>query len=204
MAKKIKTEKRVSINTLDTIAKENFSNTIAAEWHGVEVFIKKTLPFTEMLEFVNDVVMSCFQDEAGFMPEVVDFAVKSNILSRYANYSLPDKLEHRYEIIYYTDAIEFVRQHINNEQLSEILSSITKKINYMCNTNVMNIQKHITGLVSSFEDLQQKSANIFGNLTPEDVTKVLGAFENGGFSEEKLVEAYLKKTTDTHESEEKS
>lgn len=194
MAKKGNNEKKISISTLDAIIKENYNNTVTAEWYGVEVTIKKTLSLNEVLEFVNDVVMSCFQDKRGFMPEVVDFAIKSNILSRYANYSLPDKLEHRYEIIYFTDAVEFVRQYINDNQLDEITASIYKKINYLCNSNVMEIQKQMMDLVSAFDTMQKKTADMFGNLTPEDITKVIGAFEDGKLSEEKLVEAYLQKT----------
>lgn len=189
-----KNEKRISISSLDKIMKENHSDTVSVEWYGVTVTIKKSLAFKEMLEFVNDVVMSCFQDKNGFMPEVVDFAIKSNILSRYANFSLPDKLEHRYEIIYCTDAVNFVCQYINNEQLNEIIASINKKISYLCNTNVMNIQKQMMELVSSFETMQQKTADMFNNLTPEDMTKIIGAIEGGKLSEEKLVEAYLQKT----------
>lgn len=189
-----KNEKKISVASLDRIVKENYANTTTAEWHGAEVIIKRNLSFKDMLEFVNDVVMSCFQDKCGFMPEVADFAIKSNILSRYANFSLPDNLEHRYEIIYYTDVADFVRLHINQEQLNEITASINKKISYLCNTNAINIQKQLTGLVSSFEDMQHKTADMFANLTPEDMEKVLSAFEDGKFSEEKLVEAYLQKT----------
>lgn len=189
-----KNTQKISIGSLDKIIKENYNNTTTAEWCGVEVVITKTLAFKEVLEFVNDVVMSCFSEESGFVPEVVDFAIKSNILSRYANFSLPDKLKHRYEIIYCTDAVEFVRRFINTEQLSEITAAIDKKISYLSNTSVMNIQKQITELVSSFDTIRQKTTDMYANLTPEDMTKVLSAFENGKFSEEKLVEAYLQKT----------
>jgi hypothetical protein len=49
-------------------------------------------------------------------------------------------------------------------------------------------------LVSAFETMQEKTAAMYDNLTPDDIQKVLGAFENGKFSEGKLVEAYLQKT----------
>lgn len=91
-----KSEKRISISVMDKIIKEHFENTTTEQWYGIEVQIKKTLSFTEMMEFVNDVVLSCFQEDGGFVPEVMDFAIRSNILSKYANFSLPDKLEHRY------------------------------------------------------------------------------------------------------------
>lgn len=197
-----KIEKKVPINYLDKILKEEYCNTIITEWHDVEVTIKKTLSLKEVLEFVNDVVMSCFHDKGGFMPEVADFAIKSNILSRYANFSLPDKLEHRYELIYCTDAVEFVCKHINDEQFGEITSSIHKKISYLCNTNVMSFQKQMMDLVSLFEGMQQKSADMFSNLTADDIAKVASAVEDGKLSEETLVEAYLQKTRrDDHEAE---
>lgn len=189
-----KNEKKVSINSLDKVIKENFTNQVNAEWHGLEVSIKHNLSFTEALEFVNDVVMSCFQDDGNFVPEVMDFAIKSNILSKYTNFSLPDKLEHRYEIIYNSDVVDFVCQNINMQQLREITASIDRKISYLCSTNVMNIQKQMMELVSAFENMQQKTADIFANFTPDDLTKIMGALNEDGFSEEKVVKAYLEQT----------
>lgn len=189
-----KNEKKVSINSLDKAIKENFTNQVNAEWRGLEVSIKHNLSFTEVLEFVNDVVMSCFQDDGNFIPEVMDFAIKSNILSKYTNFSLPDKLEHRYEIIYNSDVVDFVCQNINMQQLREITASIDRKISYLCNTNVMNIQKQMMELVSAFENMQQKTADMFANFTPDDLTKIMGALNEDGFNEEKIVKAYLEQT----------
>lgn len=189
-----KNEKKISIGSLDKVIKENFVNKTTAEWRGLEVTLKHNLSFTEVLEFVNDVVMSCFQEKSGFMPEVMDFAIKSNILSKYANFSLPDNLEHRYEIIYNSDAVDFVCQNINIQQLREITASIDRKISHLCNTNVMNIQKQMMELVSAFENMQQKTSDMFANFTPEDLTKIIGAIDEGGLSEEKIVRAYLEQT----------
>lgn len=189
-----KNEKKIPIGSLDKVIKENFVNKTTAEWRGLEVSLKQNLSFTEVLEFVNDVVMSCFQEKSGFMPEVMDFAIKSNILSKYANFSLPDNLEHRYEIVYNSDAVDFVCQNINMQQLREITASIDRKISYLCNTNVMNIQKQMMELVSAFENMQQKTADMFANFTPEDLTKIMGALNEGGLDEEKIVRAYLEQT----------
>lgn len=189
-----KNEKKISIGSLDKVIKENFVNKTTVEWRGLEVTLKHNLSFTEVLEFVNDVVMSCFQEKSGFMPEVMDFAIKSNILSKYTNFSLPDNLEHRYEIIYNSDAVDFVCQNINIQQLREITASIDRKISHLCNTNVMNIQKQMMELVSAFENMQQKTSDMFANFTPEDLTKIIGAIDEGGLNEEKIVRAYLEQT----------
>ncbi len=186
--------KKISINSLDKIIEENFSNVVTADWHDVTLEIKKSLSLTEMLEFVSDVVSSVFQDENGFIPEVADFAIKSNIVLKYTNVSLPDNIEHRYEILYNTDLIEFIRGFINAEQLHEIVTSIGKKISHKCNIAADNLQKQLTSLVSTLEKMQDTTTEIFEKITPEDLAKVMSAFENGDFSEEKIVQAYIDQT----------
>jgi len=41
-----KNEKRISINALDKIAKEQFEKVTAQEWNGVEIRINRSLDFT--------------------------------------------------------------------------------------------------------------------------------------------------------------
>lgn len=198
-----KNEKRVSINIMDKVMKENFQNTLLDTWYGTEIKITKSISFTDMLSFVSDVVNSCFQDDGGFMPEVMDFAIKSNILNRYTNVSMPDNLEHRYELIYCTDVIDFVCQRISAGQLQEIISSVSKKLDYMSDSNVIGIKKKTEELISAFENMQKQTENMFSNVTPDDFSKLIGAIGDGKFSEDKVVEAYLNRTrkaeTDTGE-----
>lgn len=189
-----KNEKRVSIGKVDTIMKENFDNVSTEQWHDTEVKIKRSISFTEMMEFVNDVVMSCFQDEGGFVPEVLDFAIKSNILTRYANFSVPDNLEHRYEIIYQTDAVDFVCRNINMGQLNEIVASINRKIDYLCNSNMASINRKMTELVNAMENLQTQTMEVFGGVSADDISKIANAVASGELSGDKIVEAYLNKT----------
>lgn len=189
-----KSEKKVSINSLDKVMKEQHPEKIVDTWHDIAVTVKPSISFTETLEFVNDVVMSCLSEENGFVPEVMDFAIKSNILTKYANFSLSDDLERRHEIIYNTDVVPFVCQRINMEQLREITVSIDKKIAYLCNSNVVGVQKQMAELIGAFEKMQQSTAEMFANITPEDMEKVIGAMDNGAFNEEKLVRAYLAQT----------
>lgn len=189
-----KNEKRVSISKTDTIMKERFGNTTTEQWYDAEVKIKHSISFTEMLTFVNDVVMSCFQKDGGFMPEVLDFAIKSNILTKYANFSMPDNLEHRYEIIYNTDAVDFVCRYINMAQLNEIVASVNRKLDYMCNSNVAAIQRQLNKVVESFEDVQQQTAKLFDDISSEDIAKITNAISSGELSGDKIVEAYLNHT----------
>jgi len=192
MAKK--NEKKVSITALDNIISERFLNTTEEKWYDVDIKIQRNLSFTDTLTFVNDVVQSCFQDNDTYMPEVLDFAIRSNIIKRYTNVSLPDNLEHRYSILYNSDLVDFISRYINMRQLQDITDSINRKLSYMCDTNTAAIQKRLNDLVSAFEEMQKKTEDMFKDLTPGDMARLVGAIGDTGLSEEKVVKAYLDQT----------
>lgn len=187
-----KGEKRVSISAIDNIISERFLNAVSEQWYDVEVKMRRSIPFTEMLTFVDDVAQSCFQRNGVYLPEVLDFAIKSNIIKRYTNVSLPDNLEHRYAILYNTDLVDFVCQHINMQQVQEMVTSINRKLSYMCDTNTVSVQNRLNDLISAFETMQEKTEAMFSNVTPDDMTKLVGAIGDGALTEEKIVEAYMK------------
>lgn len=187
-----KGEKKVSISAVDNIIDERFLNIVTEQWYDVEVKMRRSLPFTEVLAFVDDVVQSCFQRNGAYVPEVLDFAIKSNIISKYTNVSMPDNLEHRYAILYNSDLVDFVCQHINMQQLQEMVNSINRKLAYMCDTNTVSVQNRLNDLISAFETMQEKTEAMFGDVTPDDMTRLVGAIGDGALTEEKIVEAYMK------------
>ena len=187
-----KGEKKVSISAVDNIIGERFLNIVTEQWYDIEVKMRRSLPFTEVLAFVDDVVQSCFQRNGAYVPEVLDFAIKSNIISKYTNVSMPDNLEHRYAILYNSDLVDFVCQHINMQQLQEMVNSINRKLAYMCDTNTVSVQNRLNDLISAFETMQEKTEAMFGDVTPDDLTRLVGAIGDGALTEEKIVEAYMK------------
>lgn len=189
-----KNDKRISIAAFDKVAKEQAVNDTVFDWHGVEITVKYTLGLTDMMEFVHDAAESCFSESGAFVPEVMDFAIKSNILSRYARFTLPDNLEHRYALIYETDAVDVVCEHINERQLQEITASIKRRVNYVCESKVTLIQQKAEEMFMAFEKLQKQSESMFDNVSKEDIQKLLSAVANGGFDEEAVVKAYLAQT----------
>lgn len=186
-----KAEKKVSIALFDKIAKEHFKNEDTIQWHEAEVRVKRTLSLTEMLSFVDDVVGSCFHDKLGYMPEVKDFAIKSNILTRYANFSMPDNLEHRYQMVYGTDAVDAVCEAIDTTQLQEIVNSINSKIHFLCDSKANLIQERINSVLETMEEMRDNTKDIFSGLSQDDLKALMGAITEHGLSEQKIVEAYM-------------
>lgn len=186
--------KKIPIDSFDKVVQGQAVNDAVVSWYNIEVTVKHTIGLTDMMEFVHNAAESCFSESGAFVPEVMDFAIKSNILTRYANLTLPDELEHRYALIYESDIVDIVCEHINHEQLQEITSAVKRKVNYACDANVAEIQRKATEMLNAFEELGEKIAGMFSNVSQEDIQKLLGAVSNGGFNEDALVKAYLKQT----------
>jgi len=189
MAKSIK---KVSIAAMDRVAKEHFPDVVTEYWFDNEVVIKRTLSLAEMLTFVDSVVSNCYYDVGGYMPEVKDFVIKSNILTKYANFNLPDNLEHCYALVYGTDAVDVVLKHVSQAQLQDILNAIECKIEYLCDSNISAIEQQMREVAASFGDMQKKTEEVFSNIGTEDIEKLVRAINiNGNVDEEKLVNAFL-------------
>lgn len=187
-------KKRVPIDSFDKVVRGQAVSDTIVKWHDIELAVKHTVGFTDMMEFTHDVAESCFSESGAFVPEVMDFAIKSNILTRYTNLTLPEELEHRYALIYGSDIVDIVCEHINREQLQEITTAVKRKVNYACDANITEIQRKAAEMLNAFEKLGEKIERMFSNVSQEDIQKLLGAVSNGGFNEDALVKAYLKQT----------
>jgi hypothetical protein len=187
-------KKRVSINALDKVWKEEFTNTTTQIWHGVEFEVKRTIGMTEMLEFVDDVTKSCFQENGGFLPEVIEFAVRSNLVLKYTNLSLPDALEHRYALLYETDLVDVIQDAIDQNQFIEIHQAVYDKVEHLCRTNAIEVQNRLGRVVTAFESVQEQLEQTFSGISQEDVTNLTKALTGGGFDADQVVRSYLEQT----------
>lgn len=187
-----KNEKKISISVIDRVMKENFRDESVLEWYGVEVRIKRTISISEMLAFVNDVVTGCFQEGLGFMPELSEFLIGCNILTRYANFNLPSDLEHRYRIVSGSDAVEFVTPCIDKRQMEEIRCSIYKKLDSLCETRAFDLEQKFRAVMEQMEQITDKTKSMFDGVAPGAMRALVETLATGKVDEEKLVEAYQK------------
>lgn len=192
-----KNEKRITVTEFENIVKEKYSDTLPSvitdEWNGVIVTIRPSLPLVEVLSFVEEVVDACFTEDGDFMPEIIDVLIKRGILSRYANFNLPIDLRKAYELIYHSDAFEFVTAHINSNQITEIVNAISTGIKYRCDSNVTEMRRQLNELLTAMADISEKFGNVFDGLSTEDVSGLIKTLSSPGLDEKKLVDAFLSK-----------
>ena len=53
------------------------------------------------------------------------------------------------------------------------------------------IQSKLNELISAFDNLQSKTADVFNNISSDDVAKLASILSSGELSEEKIVAAYM-------------
>ena len=192
MAKGAKKSVKVSIRDWEKATKDNFPASVTEQWFGIPITIKYTISLGEMLEFVDGVVASCFDDERGYVPEIWNFAFYNNILDYYTNITLPEDISKKYELIYGSNIIEFVKGYISEQQWFDLESSIGSKVKYIRETNIKGIEKEAVRLLDSFEELQKLVSSMFEGVSEDDIRKLTQALsKRGALDEEKIVKAIL-------------
>lgn len=185
-------KKRVSINALEKVMKGTYVPTETIKWHDIEVTITKTLPLKDVIGMVNDIVDSCFALEDGdFLPEIRDFAIKSAVLEKYANFTMPSNTSAQYDLIYRTDAFAAVYAHINIEQFNEICLAVDRKLQYKADANIEAINRQMQTLFDAFEEIEKNLSSLFTGMDNESMAKLVDAISNGQLDEEKLMKSYF-------------
>lgn len=163
-------------------------------WNGVTLNVQHTLSLPEMMNFVDAVSKLCFAEDTGaYIPEVKDFGIKTYILEMYAGIEMPKSTNDMYDLLYRTDIVYTIIDNINKVQLDEIVQAIDVKISHMANAKVEALNKQMNELYSAFENLENQLEGMFSGISPDDMSKIIGAFNNGTFDESRLIDAYLSK-----------
>ncbi|MBR1525582.1 MAG: hypothetical protein IJ640_02865 [Prevotella sp.] len=189
MADKVK---NISINAMERVVKESGDTVITKEWHGSELVIQRRLGLLDMMSFVDGVVKTCFTgDEHKYTPEVRDFAIRCSILEMYANFTLPQNVEKRYEFVYGCDAVDNVVQEIDATQFDLILQAIDEKIQFVADAHIEAINQQMNELYASFAELENHLSAVFEGVDADGMANIVKALQSGNLDEEKLVNAYF-------------
>lgn len=184
---------RISVNAFERVMKDTYTPETSFEWNGIEVTIQKTLSLKDAMSFVQNVVSMCFAEDTNeYLPDVKEFAIKVAVLDHYTNFTMPSNIEKKYALVYCTDAVEQVLVHINQMQYADLLLAINKKLEYCAKANIEAVHKQMDELYRQMDSLQENLSNMFAGISGDDIKNISSALLNGSFSEEKLVEEYLK------------
>lgn len=186
--------KKVSINAFEKAIKENIApNVSTEEWCGLEITITNTISLKDMMSLVAEVADNCFMDDGRYIPEVMQPLLDCGVIERYTNINLPGSLEARYDLVMRSGILDFILPKINSNQYNDIVIAVRDRIDYMCDTNVTEFRNSLTEMVNSMSMLQEKTAELFGNINPEEIHSLLDAFGDNKAVEERVVDTYIEK-----------
>lgn len=190
--------KRISVNAFEKAVVDTYVPFESFEWNGIDVLVKKTLSLKEMLEFVDGVTKSCFnEDTNAYRPEAKEFAIKIFVLEKYANFTMPKNIKSKYDLIYQSDIVSCVLKHVNIEQYNEIVSAINQKVNNIAQANIEAVNKQMNELCNSFDNLRSSLEATFSEINADELKNAIGYISGGQIvNDDKILELYSKTISD--------
>lgn len=98
---------------------------IPIKWRNTQIYVKHIIRVSEMAELINSVMSACCAGDGGFCQELVDYALRYNIVTTYSLVEMPDDLDEQYRILYCSDLYKVVTENINESQLNSIVETIS-------------------------------------------------------------------------------
>lgn len=174
---------------LETSTLDNDNDLSLGDFH---IHVKNRLNLQEMLEFVTNVVESCFMgDPEEYHPEVKDLAFNTFVLKYYTDLEVGD-LSEVYDVMYGTDLLPLIYGYIDEGQIDTIGRAVDNKIAVSVKSKLNNMNRRFDELLKNFESLEESLSGLFGGIDQDTVAKLADTISNGTFDMDKLVQAYVK------------
>ncbi len=95
-------------------------------WKSYNIVIKQTLSIDEFMNVIHAVFKDCRVSDSDNIVqlELIDFSIKTNIISAYANVELPENLDELYSIVYGTSLYETIYSNVSKIQVQSIIDSV--------------------------------------------------------------------------------
>ena len=187
MGKKIN---KISINSFEKAMKENFSDIVVVKWYGVDIEIRPTISLVDAAEFISNIVSAAISDDGDYMPEFVDFVMRCNVLTKYANFTISDNTEKTYDLVYKTNAFDTVMEQINKRQLDAIMNSSMQKIEFEKQVALSNITRDTIDAIEAINKMQRQMEEILDGISNEDMQRFVNAVGENEIDYDELVKAF--------------
>lgn len=185
-------EKKISIEKMDEILGDYFPATDTVDFHGQALVVQRMIAPDRMFELVQQISDGCFAPNGTYMPEVFDLLLRAGIVDEYSNVRLPENSEHISRILYGTDLYETVIAHISSGQYNAVYDAIWERINARNNMNRALFESEIQQAVTGLQNMTEQLAQLFGDVSTDDIKTFIGALGENGIDEEKIVQAVVK------------
>lgn len=185
----------ISCEELINYMNEKTKSAVTIKSCGQDIDVRTVLPIDVFDECVNRIVEMLYDEVGNYMPNLKDFFIKVVILFAYTNVKFPsdfdDLVADIYDLVYRTSFYNDVVKVINQEQYKAMLEAVEIKINHINDNNIEKVNRQIAALTTGIENLGKQFSEVLGDISEDDVNKLLSAIENNTIDEGKLMKAYM-------------
>lgn len=202
MAKK---KNNVSINTLEGFCKATSPKTIEKvieidSESSVKFEIKPRLSLEECLRFVEDVVgESVMATELSIVPIAREFITNRNLLTYYANFTMPVDIHKTFELVAGAkEIVAMVLENIDASQFEMIQRAISERIGFEKEKMVALQELKVNETISEMNQFISRMAGLFDGVNGEQMAKfVSGLSQSPNITAQDLAAAMVNSTTES-------
>ena len=165
-------QKMISIEKMDEIIMDYYPDTVAVDFHGQELVIRRTITMEEMALLTKTVAERCFDEKTGeYLPELLRYLTDILIIAFYTNVRVPRNAEKQYRMLRQTDLMRVVHDNISDDQYYEITEAIDDRIRLRNERNTKMVEKQIQDAVSSVTAIADLLDGMFDGVDKDDVAE---------------------------------
>lgn len=197
-----KKKNKISVNTLEKYCDQlNLSPQEIQMPYGdgetLSFTVKPLLSMDESIRFIEDVVRECIMaDDMLIIPLARDFIVKRNLMTYYANFTMPESQGKTYDFVMAaTGIIAVILDNIDLEQFNMIRQSIDERIAFEERKMIAEQQSNVRQITENVSEFVSKMSGLFDGVDAEQmgnfVTSMGKMAQNTEISAHSLAGAFL-------------
>ena len=133
--------------------------------------VKPLLSMDESIRFIEDVVRECIMaDDMLIIPLARDFIVKRNLMTYYANFTMPESQSKTYDFVMAaTGIIAVILDNIDLEQFNMIRQSIDERIAFEERKMIAEQQSNVRQITENVSEFVSKMSGLFDGVDAEQM-----------------------------------
>lgn len=166
-------------------------NIIEVANDGYVVRIQKMIDAQVANSIIDGVVSTCFDEDGSYNPKAKEFAKRLALIVAYTDIELPESAAAQYAFVYGTKYFDYVVEHANNDQLSDIFNTIENMIEYRVRSNTDALLGNVMKLYAELNSVVSGMDGIYKDLSADRIAAFVQAVTDSKLDEEKLVKAIV-------------
>ena len=197
-----KKKNRISVNTLEKYCSQ--LNLVPQEiqmpygdGEALSFTVKPLLTMDESIRFIEDVVRECIMaDDILIIPLARNFIVKKNLMTYYANFTMPESQSKTYDFVMASSGIiTVILDNIDLDQFNMLCQSIDERIAFEERKMIAEQEHNVRQITETVSEFVSKMSGLFDGVDAEQmgnfVTSMGKMAQNTEISAQSLAGAFL-------------